>query len=161
MLVKETILLNRNHFKIYFILIIAITAIFLNFKDKDKNNNFSIDDYKGKWLVINYWAEWCAPCVTEIHELNDLDSEYGDYLNVLGVNFDRLTDDELNSVVTKMEISFVNLKKDPSSILKLSRPSALPTTYIFNKTGDLSYKLVGPQTKKSLLEKMRIEKNTF
>src|SRR5690606_11211450 len=44
---------------------------------------------QGQWLVINYWAEWCAPCRKEIPELNAL-PEHIDGVRVLGVNFDGL-----------------------------------------------------------------------
>lgn len=140
-----------------------ITLIFffvLIFKNNHIDTSFSINNYKGKWLIINYWAEWCLPCIKEISELNKLNAEYNDKLKVLGVNFDRLTGNELFNIINKMGISFENLENDPSSILKLSRPTALPTTYIFNKDGNLSFKLVGPQTMESLLKRMKIEKNS-
>ena len=41
----------------------------------------------GEWLFINYWAEWCKPCIEEIPQLNALDSTY-DQVTVLGVNYD-------------------------------------------------------------------------
>ena len=51
-------------------------------------------DFHGRWLVINYWAEWCTPCIKEIPELNQLAQQYPE-LAVVGVNFDGTEGDEL------------------------------------------------------------------
>ena len=142
---------------IIFILILILLPLYM----KNKDHSFSINDYKGKWVVINYWAEWCTPCIEEISELNKLNSTYSDYVKVLGVNFDRLEAENLSKAIKKLNINFENLKSDPSDILRISRPSALPTTYIYNTDGELSFKLVGPQTIESILAKIKIEKKTY
>ena len=41
----------------------------------------------GQWVVINYWAQWCKPCIEEIPYLNTLDRDYAQ-VTVLGVNYD-------------------------------------------------------------------------
>jgi len=46
------------------------------------------DDFKGRYLVVNYWATWCAPCIREIPELNAFADEFHDRVAVWGVNFD-------------------------------------------------------------------------
>jgi thiol-disulfide isomerase/thioredoxin len=49
----------------------------------------SWEQWQGQWLIINYWAEWCAPCRKEIPELNELHHDGADAgVVVLGVNFD-------------------------------------------------------------------------
>src|SRR5690554_1349257 len=58
-----------------------------------------------KWLLINYWAEWCAPCRTEIPELNALAAS-SDKLVVLGVNFDGLKGQELAEAADLLGIRF-------------------------------------------------------
>ena len=50
----------------------------------------SIAALKGQWVVINYWARWCKPCVKEIPELNKLNQQHTD-ITVLGVNYDGAT----------------------------------------------------------------------
>src|SRR5690554_8199665 len=47
------------------------------------------DKYRGQWVLVNYWAEWCKPCLEEIPELNELDKAPD--IAVLGVNFDGVT----------------------------------------------------------------------
>ena len=130
--------------------------------DNQENPEFSLpanaaydldmNRYKDKWLVLNYWAEWCLPCIKEIPELNQLDREHSDNINVVGVNFDHLSPEALLPLVEKMAIEFDVVINDPADLLKLS-PAQLPTTYIFDHNGQLTAKLVGPQTVEGLLEK--------
>lgn len=117
---------------------------------------FDIADYQGKWVVLNYWAEWCAPCIKEIPELNALDADHAAQLEVLGVNFDRIHGEELQQLSKRMGIRFQVLDEDPVDQLRLARPASLPTTYLFDPSGELKAKLVGPQTSESLLERMRL-----
>lgn len=47
------------------------------------NNSYAAEDLEGRWLVVNYWAEWCAPCREELPELNALDKEKGNLRRAL------------------------------------------------------------------------------
>jgi len=109
----------------------------------------NLPDYQGRWLVVNYWAEWCTPCIKEIPELNRLDQRYAQ-VAVLGVDFDGNTGIELQSRVDKLGIAFPTLLEDPSTQLGIPKPSVLPTTLIIDPDGRLSNTLVGPQTLASL-----------
>lgn len=122
---------------------------------KPSTEGFDIDNHRGKWVVLNYWAEWCAPCIEEIPELNALSRNHPDQLVVLGVNFDRIIGEELESLVHRMRILYPNLPVDPASQLKLARPSGLPTTYLFSPDGELAAKLVGPQTENDILARIQ------
>ena len=135
-----------------------LCAILLAACQQEKNlENFSISAYKGKWLVINYWAEWCAPCIKEIPELNELNERFSGKLTLLAVNFDGVKGEQLQNLGNKMGIKFKQLADDPADELQLTRPMSLPTTYIFNPEGELTFKLVGPQTVDSLIEKMQLD----
>ena len=64
----------------------------------------------GQWLVINYWAEWCGPCRTEIPELNALEKQLkAQSVQVLGVNFDALQGEKLSRAAQDMGITFTVL----------------------------------------------------
>ena len=106
-------------------------------------------DYKGRWLVVNYWAQWCKPCIKEIPELNALDAKYAQ-VAVLGVNFDGVTGSELEAQKKKLGIGFTVLEQDPYQVLGVAVPSVLPATFILNPDGQLVHSLVGPQTLESL-----------
>lgn len=117
-----------------------------------EENVFDPAAYLGRWLVVNYWAEWCKPCREEIPELNRLAGEHGDRVAVLGVNYDGLQGEALEQAVTAMEIEFPATGDDPSLALKQPRPAVLPTTLVFDAEGNFQRVLVGPQSYEDLLE---------
>lgn len=142
---------------LFFPLLLLLGSCGLADKNANEMPEFSMDNYKGKWLVLNYWAEWCAPCIKEIPELNALDSDYSADLDVVAVNFDHIEGQALTDLAARMKISFDVLEKDPADILRLSRPASLPTTYIFGRDGKLHAKLVGPQTIETILKQTDIQ----
>ena len=109
----------------------------------------SVDSYRGGWLVVNYWAEWCAPCREEIPELNALDAARED-VEVIGVNFDALAPAELAPQAEALGIAFPVAVNDPGAVLGLTPPEVLPSTYLFDPEGRLVATLVGPQDEASL-----------
>lgn len=114
-------------------------------------------DHHGKWLVINYWAVWCKPCVEEIPELNTLADSLRQQVTVLGVDFDRSPADKLAASIGKLDIRFPVLTADPAPRLGVETPSVLPTTYIFDPQGALHATLRGPQTLASLRAAMTLQ----
>lgn len=104
---------------------------------------------EGKWLLINYWAEWCGPCRTEVPELNALDQSRDD-ITVLGVNFDGLQGGELIAAADALGIGFRVLSVDPAERLDLPRSTVLPVTYIVDGSGTVRESLVGEQTAEGL-----------
>ena len=150
-------LVNSRVFQILFLsLILLLSGCGLADKNADMAAEFSLDNYKGKWLILNYWAEWCAPCIKEIPELNELNTAYSDDLDVVAVNFDHIKGQTLIDLAARMKIDFDVLEQDPANILRLSRPASLPTTYLFGRDGKLYAKLVGPQTIESILKQTDI-----
>ena len=63
----------------------------------------NISNLNGNWIVVNYWADWCAPCIKEIPELNDFAIENEDIF-VFTFNFDYLEEDELKPIIKKFNI---------------------------------------------------------
>ena len=110
---------------------------------------FNFDQWRGQWVLINYWAEWCAPCRREIPELNELDQRSD--VQVLGVNFDGLQGDKLAQVVSKMQVQFPTLLSDPGPRFAVTRPTVLPVTLLIGPDGELRKTLRGPQTQASIL----------
>jgi thiol-disulfide isomerase/thioredoxin len=116
------------------------------------------DQWAGKWIVINYWAEWCKPCRVELPELNRLHAAGADAgVVVLGVNFDGLPGEALERLIDEFQIEFPVLLEDPASRWSHERPSVLPTTLVIDPEGTLHEVLVGPQTFESLAEAVGLE----
>ena len=111
-----------------------------------------LDDLKGKWIVFNYWADWCPPCIKEIPELNNLQSNFSDDLKVFLINFDMLEGEELKQQLEKFNVQVDSLLTDPSIIYDWVIPENLPVTFIVNRKGELELTLVGPQTEEEIIK---------
>ncbi|KTC61629.1 TlpA disulfide reductase family protein [Pseudomonas savastanoi] len=111
---------------------------------------------KGHWLVVNYWAEWCGPCRTEVPEFNALSEQLKDKkVTVLGVNFDNLQGDELKSAANALGIKFTVLAQDPAEQYSLPPSEALPVTYIIDDKGKMREQLLGEQSAATVIQKLK------
>ncbi len=135
----------------FILLALALTACNkADFVDSE-GSKISWEDFNGDQVIINYWAEWCAPCIEEIPELNALYHEgKGKGVSVLGVNFDRPDIDNLKAQMLALNVEFPVIHSDPERQLDYLLPAVLPTTYIFGPDGKLDHTLVGPQTRSSI-----------
>lgn len=111
---------------------------------------YSASDFQGRWLVVNYWAEWCAPCREELPELNALNRVAED-IQVIGIHFDAYQGAELLELSERMDIRFPVLGHDFAAAYALALPQVLPTTYIINPAGEVTHTLQGPQDEAGLL----------
>ena len=108
-----------------------------------------------QWIVVNYWAEWCGPCRTEIPQLNALAEELkGKKIGVFGVNFDNVQGEELKGASEKLGIKFTVLAQDPADFFDLPRSEALPVTYIIDNKGKVREQLMGEQTAAGVMAKL-------
>ena len=136
---------------------IFLTSFFLFFLLSCSNYELSfhnqkgknLNDLEGKWTVINYWADWCPPCIKEIPELHNLDKNHED-IQVFLFNFDRLEGEELQDQISRFGVNVPSIITDPGVLFGWDSPSSLPATYVINPKGELIHTLIGPQTKESL-----------
>lgn len=104
----------------------------------------SWDALRGQWVLVNYWARWCKPCLQEIPELNALDAASD--ITVLGVNYDGVNGVELVQQGQELGIEFALLAEDPGPALGWSAPVGLPATFVVTPDGSLLQARFGPQT---------------
>ena len=109
-----------------------------------------LEAYRGQWLYVNYWAEWCAPCLEEIPELNAFHGA-DNGAEVLGINFDQVDSALMVEQAEGLQIAFPLALGDPAALLGIQAPQVLPSTYVFDPDGSLVTVLVGPQDEGSLL----------
>ena len=112
-------------------------------------SNINVTKLEGSWIVINYWADWCAPCIKEIPELNEFARENKDIF-VFTFNFDELDQEDLAPVAKKFNIEVPSLVTHPRDIWGIQTPPAVPATFFINPNGELSLSLFRPQTKEAL-----------
>ena len=110
----------------------------------------SVGDYKQKWVVLNYWATWCAPCRKEIPDLSSLHDDRDDIV-VLGLAFedtDMETFDEfLEEYHPSYPILLVDVYAPPEPF---GAPKALPTTIILGLEGYPVKTFMGPVTRETI-----------
>jgi thiol-disulfide isomerase/thioredoxin len=111
---------------------------------------------RGKRIFINYWAEWCKPCITEIPELNQFARLHPDSVIVLGFNFDQKQGAELLAAMEKVAIAFPAIRHNPAAVFALPEIGGLPTTLVLDEQGRLITALTGPQTTATLEEALSI-----
>lgn len=135
-----------------YVLILAAVLSLLGCTKHDPGTTLSsLERLHGQWVVVNYWAQWCTPCIKEIPELNRLDQDYAQ-VTVVGVNYDGTNGHELELQRQKLGVTFASLESDPAAQLGIPRPVVLPTTLILDPTGRLVTTLIGPQTLASLAQ---------
>ena len=109
----------------------------------------SLEKLSGQWIVVNYWADWCAPCIKELPELYEFAKENSD-ISVYVFNFDELDEEDLRPVAKRFGLMLPSLISHPREIWGIETPPAVPATFFINPDGELVKSLFRPQTKDSL-----------
>jgi thiol-disulfide isomerase/thioredoxin len=110
----------------------------------------SLSDFRGKWVIVNYWATWCPPCLDEIPELVSLHEDNSDKLVVLGVDYEEVNNDYLREFVESHLISYPVVRMDPEPVTRLGPVMGLPTTYIISPQGERMARQEGPVTQEAI-----------
>lgn len=128
----------------------------IKFSASDLNNKeHKLEDYKGQWVVVNYWATWCPPCLDEIPELVEFHEKHtGKNAKikavVLGVNYEDVDDTYLKTFVDEYFISYPILKADLGRTPPFGRVHGLPTTFVISPEGKLVNTKIGTVDKQWL-----------
>lgn len=110
-----------------------------------------VSDYKGKWVIVNYWATWCPPCAVEIPELNAFHTKHKlkDAV-VIGVNIEIGELEYVKEFAKDFKIVYPILQALDSVSSPYGSLRALPTTFIINPKGELVKTIVGAVTMERL-----------
>jgi thiol-disulfide isomerase/thioredoxin len=112
----------------------------------------SLSDFRGGWVVVNYWATWCAPCRKEMPELSALHDERDD-LTVLGLAFEDIDDSAFEEFLLEFHPSYPILRVDVYQPPEpFGAPRVLPTTIILDREGRAVKAFLGPVTREAIEE---------
>ncbi len=115
----------------------------LNLADLNGNEH-KLSDYRGQWVVVNYWATWCPPCIEEIPELVLFQAKYQNKgAAVLGVNFEELEVDLVAQFLKDYHVNYPILLSEPEAVTELGFVDSLPTTFIVSPEGNVVVKKIG------------------
>ena len=108
----------------------------------------SLSDYRGKWVLVNYWATWCPPCLEELPELEVFHSGAEGRVVVLGVNMEEIDKPELRAFVDQQFLSFPILVAGgrPNRDQLIGPVDAMPTSYLVTPEGEVVARQVGQIT---------------
>lgn len=112
-----------------------------------------LSDYRGKWVVVNYWATWCPPCLAEIPELEEFHVKHKDKdAVVLGVNLEDIDAASLRQFIDEYSITYTVLRGESENGIPFGPFYGLPSTYLISPAGEVATIHLGPVTRTAIEE---------
>jgi cytochrome c biogenesis protein CcmG/thiol:disulfide interchange protein DsbE len=113
----------------------------------------SLSDYRGQWVMVNFWASWCVPCREEAEALNELQEERGGPgFTVLGVDTEDLSPDA-RAFVKRYGMRYPQLRDGQGELADDFGTTGVPESYLFDPRGKLRESQAGPVTEEILRER--------
>ena len=117
-----------------------------------------LSDYRGKVVLLNFWASWCGPCRQEMPSLETFYQRYQNRgLVVLGVSVDEDGWDAIRSFLNRVPVSVPILLDETQQVSELYRSFQIPESYLIDARGMVRAKWVGPQTFEGEVFSRRVE----
>jgi thiol-disulfide isomerase/thioredoxin len=114
----------------------------LKVKDLD-GRDLTLETYKGKVVLLNFWATWCGPCRAEIPDLIRIQETYKDRLQIIGMEVDDNDADQLRAFVRNKGINYPVAMTSMPVRIAYGGISSLPTLFVINQEGKMVQKHVG------------------
>lgn len=135
----------------FFLALMALGAQAADFKVTDTNGKtHTLSGYKGKWVLVNYWATWCPPCLEEIPDLISLHENKKNNLVVIGIALDYKTPKQVTDFAEGLLVTYPIVLGTPKIVNQIGPMQGLPTTYLFNPEGKMVAQQVGAITREAV-----------
>lgn len=116
------------------------------------DGSFDLADMRGGWVVVNFWATWCAPCLKEIPDLSQLHDGRED-LTVIGLAYEDIAPQDMRDFLQRVPASYPIAIIDPYADAPagdFETPRGLPMTYLIAPDGTVAKRFLGPVTSQEI-----------
>src|SRR5262245_61356912 len=93
----------------------------------------SLADFRGKVILVNFWATWCGPCKAEIPDLIALQAKYRDYLQVIGISEDEIAPELVRRFTVEYKMNYPVVMMTPEIQKLFPGVSAIPTSFLISR----------------------------
>ncbi|MBB3225503.1 thiol-disulfide isomerase/thioredoxin [Luteibacter sp. Sphag1AF] len=111
---------------------------------------FDLAAQRGHWVIVNYWATWCVPCIAEMPDISAFVASHPN-VKAIGLAFEDTEKKDVLAFLDKHKVVYPIAQIDPTEPPKdFGMPRGLPTTYLIAPDGHIAEHFVGPVTEKKL-----------
>ncbi len=115
-----------------------------------KGKTLRLADYQGKWVLVNYWATWCPPCLDEIPDLIELHGNRKNNMVVIGVALSYRDPKQVLNFADTLGVNYPIVLGNEKTVRQIGPQKGLPTTYLFSPQGKMVAEQVGPITREAV-----------